>query len=164
MEERNYRADGANQAKVRQFAFGDATLKEPGIQVIESPLDKAKRLMEADAAHRSLAADQTLMLTILRSQFEPMLAQLAEGVNRWFDHQGFGNSSKSEMIALEHTELSGRLEAVRNGDFANEEEEVADAFIRLLHYCGKHRVQLGSAFFAKMLANYERPFRHGKEF
>lgn len=129
----------------------------------ESATVRAARILHADEEHRSLAADQTLMLTMLRPHATAVLKQLAEGCNAWFTHQGF-DSGKTEMIALEHTELSERLEAVRSGDEENEAEEAADALVRLLHYCGKFGIDLGEAFFAKMLKNYGRPYKHGKGF
>lgn len=130
----------------------------------ETPAEHAARIIKADAEHRSLAADQTLMIGMLRPHMASILDQLAEGVNAWMHHQGFGTNDKGTEIALMHTELSELLEGIRAGDRANEAEECADLFIRLLHYCGKYGIGLGEATYQKMLRNYGRPYKHGKEF
>lgn len=115
--------------------------------------------------HEQKALEHTVVLTTLRRDFQPVLNSLASLTESWFGKvQGFDQSSKSEMIALEHSELSERLEAVRHKDLENEAEEVADAFTRLLHYCGKYKIDLGEEFFNKMIENFRRPSKHGKEF
>lgn len=115
--------------------------------------------------HKALRAEmQERLRRCAEEGVVDMLNDLASICEDWFSHQGFGDSSKSEMIALEHSELSERLEAVRHNDTENEHEEAADAFTRLLHYCGKYRVHLGARFLEKMLENLERPYKHGKGF
>ena len=94
----------------------------------------------------------------------PLLAQVANHVSCWMQHQGFGENDKGYEIALMHSELSELLEGLRKGDGPNEAEECADLFIRLLHYCGKYEINLGLATIAKMEKNLERPFKHGKAF
>lgn len=128
------------------------------------PRERARDILKADEEHRSLAADQTLMMTMLYPHMDVILGQLAEGINQWMHHQGFGVNEKGTEIALMHSELSEMLEAVRKRDFVNEAEELADTVIRILHYAGKYNIKLGHCIYAKMLKNYKRPFRHGKEF
>jgi hypothetical protein len=40
--------------------------------------------------------------------------------------------------------------------------EMADVVIRVLHFCGKHKIDLEKAVAAKMAYNEGRPFKHGK--
>jgi NTP pyrophosphatase (non-canonical NTP hydrolase) len=132
---------------------------------VESPVEKARRILDADQAHRSLAADQVLMMnSLFNGGLSQGLGLLAEGINAWMAHQGFNNSEKGTEVALMHSELSEMLEAIRNEDRQNEVEELADTVIRILHYAGKYRLDLGLAIHQKMLKNYGRPFRHGKQF
>lgn len=139
-----------------------------------SPADRAKQILAADAEHRSLAADQALMLRMTMPMLGVGLNTLADGISKWCKHQGFwpdGVSTdegerlkKSEKIALMHSELSETLEAIRKGDRGNEREELADVAIRLLDYCGYYGIDLGHHIEAKMLQNYQRPYKHGKSF
>jgi NTP pyrophosphatase (non-canonical NTP hydrolase) len=80
---------------------------------------------------------------------------------------------KSQKIMLVVTELAELVEGLRkppetkfdgNACYTNEEEEVADAIIRLLDYAGAYGLRIGEALCAKMTKNEGRPFRHGKEF
>lgn len=104
-----------------------------------------------------------------------------------------GLRNKAEMMALEHSEISERLEAVRaagkskithgennpprvgsNGefipmdehcpDFTSEEIECADLLIRLFDYCQAFNIRLAEAVFAKHQYNKSRPYKHGKAF
>lgn len=139
-----------------------------------TPQEQAHKILQADADHRSLAADQTLMLKMVMPFVGQGLRQLSEGIYRWCSHQGFWpgwhtlgsdiKMKKAEKIALIHSEVSELLEAIRNEDHANEAEEAADIAIRLLDYCGAVGIDLGAAIEAKMLDNYQRPYKHGKAF
>lgn len=77
---------------------------------------------------------------------------------------------KSQKIMLVVTELAELVEGLRKPEpasiegFTHEEEEVADAIIRLLDYAGAYGLRVGEALAAKMVKNEGRPFRHGKEF
>lgn len=84
---------------------------------------------------------------------------------------------KSTKIMLVVTELAELVEGLRKPVLAtiahpegagpaytNEEEEVADAIIRLLDYAGAYGLRIGEALCAKMAKNEGRPYRHGKEF
>lgn len=82
------------------------------------------------------------------------------------------NLKKSQKIALVMTELGELIEGLRVAEgpsskilgFTNEEEEVADAIIRLLDYAGAYRLRIGEALAAKMAVNEGRPLKHGKNF
>jgi NTP pyrophosphatase (non-canonical NTP hydrolase) len=158
-----------------------------------SDLAAAEKLLAADREHRSLAADQVLMLRMVMPYFTQSVDQLSQGLFEWNRHQGFwpegwipgewnihymrgaGGASqmatqeyvrmkKAEKIALIHSELGEMLEAVRKGDLDNEAEELADVLIRVLDYAGGFNIGLATAMGAKQIENYNRPHRHGKEF
>lgn len=171
----------------------------------ENSVDKAAAIIAADREHRSLAADQVLMLRMVIPSYQAQTKQLQEGLFRWFQHQGFWKDDESdslrqfreyvdnpfggsmadfgndrhyskgvsayyirlkmaEKIALLHSEATEMLEASRKDDFGNLGEEAADLLIRLLDFCAGFGIDLGHAFEQKMIANYHRPFKHGKEF
>ena len=75
-------------------------------------------------------------------------------------------------IALQHSELSELLEAIRKGNpesekipgFSHAEEEYADLVIRILDDCEYNGYRLGEAIIAKMQYNASRPYKHGKGF
>lgn len=89
--------------------------------------------------------------------------------------KGFSNDCKEHVgigISLMHSELSELLEAYRHGNplsekiagFSEAEEELADLFIRALHFAEKHNLDLGAAIIAKMRYNLTREHMHGKRF
>lgn len=78
---------------------------------------------------------------------------------------------KAEKIALMHSELSEMLEGIRKPgksdkipDFSQEEEELADVFIKLMDYTGGFNIRLGAAVAAKLEFNAKREHKHGKSF
>lgn len=111
---------------------------------------------------------------------------LATSINDWACRKGFWefdvipqsekdaiwlrNQIKATKIMLVVTELAECVEGIRKEvpssieGFTNEEEEIADAIIRLLDYCGQYELRIGEAVLAKMAFNEGRPFRHGKAF
>lgn len=79
----------------------------------------------------------------------------------------------AEKIALEHSELSERLERLRKDpdamdehcpEFKNIEIEPADLIIRTLDWCARRNLRIGAAIFAKHNFNMTRPHKHGKAF
>lgn len=81
--------------------------------------------------------------------------------------------NESELIALEHSELSEALEYIRHGnavvsdhipDFLGIEEEFADCVIRIADHCAGRHYRLGEAIVAKLRYNKTRPYLHGKKF
>jgi len=98
--------------------------------------------------------------------------------------KGFEDATIGEDIALIHSEASEALEDHRDGRQPTEiyfEEinppcswsnavpdkpcgipiEMADIIIRVLHFCGKHHIDIDAAFRIKLAYNKSRPFRHG---
>jgi NTP pyrophosphatase (non-canonical NTP hydrolase) len=103
------------------------------------------------------------------------------GLNVLRDHclriaieHGFTDASPGEDIALIHSEASEALEDIRAGHGLNEywkrqdgkplgvPSEMADIIIRVLHFCGKHGIDIDEAVFDKMKYNESRPYKHGK--
>lgn len=82
----------------------------------------------------------------------------------------------NERIALEHSELSERLESLRvkveKGflvdqhcpEFSSVEIECADLVIRCLDFCGRRNLRIGEALITKMKYNKNREFKHEKNF
>ena len=66
------------------------------------------------------------------------------------------------LIALLHSELSEALEADRNNDRDNLEEELGDTCIRIFDLCGSLGIDLEKVITLKMEKNKERPRLHGK--
>ena len=78
-----------------------------------------------------------------------------------------------EKVALEHSELSERLERLRKDpnkmdehcpEFLNLEIEAADLIIRVMDWCGRRNLRIGEAVMAKMKYNATREYKHGKSF
>ena len=90
------------------------------------------------------------------------------------DH-GWWESDRAdaELIALEHSELSEALEAMRHGNPDSKKipghchavEELADAVIRIMDHCEERGWNLFAAIAAKHEFNKTRSYKHGgKEF
>lgn len=141
--------------------------------------------------HEKFKAGQIQQFKAAVERFKPAIQEMSSGLFQWFSHMGFWRADqlalnfeasmdpeakititlreyialkKAEKIALIHSEVSEMLEAVRNGDSANEAEEWADMLVRMLDYRGGFEVPGELAFEAKQLKNYERPYKHGKKF
>ena len=65
------------------------------------------------------------------------------------------------VLALVHTEVSEAVEAFRNDDRANFEEELADVLIRVLDIVGGLGIDIDHAVLAKLAKNKTRGLRHG---
>lgn len=64
-------------------------------------------------------------------------------------------------LALIHSEVSEALEAFREDDLDNFEEELADVLIRVLDLAGGMMIDLDRAVAAKLDKNRGRGYRHG---
>lgn len=75
----------------------------------------------------------------------------------WWDEE----RSALEIHALIHTEISEATEAVRNQRTGGEQEELADAVIRIMDYFGKRGWDLQDWIQWKMSVNEKRSYKHG---
>lgn len=102
-----------------------------------------------------------------------LLREMAMEVEEWAKSKGWWQDGRTfgDECALMHSEISEALESYRvtafeswTGDNDKPEgvgSELADLFIRLLHTCGEHDIDLFAEYRAKMDFNYGREYRHG---
>ncbi len=95
----------------------------------------------------------------------------------WDNDKNGAAPNPSEKLMLTVGELAELQEALRDElpdgtkvpsvkipGFSNEEEETADAVIRLLDFAQYRGLRLGAAILAKMRYNESRPHKHGRSF
>jgi NTP pyrophosphatase (non-canonical NTP hydrolase) len=66
-------------------------------------------------------------------------------------------------LMLVVTELAEAMEAYRDDNKENFEEEIADTFIRLLDLCGAFGINIREEICKKMMKNIKRPYQHGRK-
>jgi len=105
--------------------------------------------------------------------FATYLTQLAHLIYQDNAKKGFWDKERNfaEAMMLVVTELSEAVEAARHNNPPSEhvdagevEEEIADAIIRLLDWCGGRGVDIGRVVMEKLEYNRTRPYLHGKTF
>jgi NTP pyrophosphatase (non-canonical NTP hydrolase) len=89
-------------------------------------------------------------------------------VHGWYDDE----RTVGDLLALLHSEVSEMLDAYRKHGFdyaqkdgkpENVASEAADVFIRLIDFCDRYNIDLGSAYRKKMDYNWTRSYRHGNK-
>ena len=74
-----------------------------------------------------------------------------------------GANKLAAKLALVHSELSEALEAIRHGDRANFEEELADVVIRVLDIGEGLDLDVAGQIIRKLEKNLNRGVRHGEK-
>lgn len=106
---------------------------------------------------------------IFKTEFANLIKKIHEGNKA----KGFWDTerNKGELLMLIVSELGEALEGIRKPgpsehipEFTGEEEEIADALIRILDYAGGNNIRLMDAIEAKLVYNATRPHKHGKKF
>lgn len=100
------------------------------------------------------------------------LNEFAAEIGEWRRGHGFHTPTSLDTepqrdlmlgkLMLVNTELAEAAEAVRHFDSANFEEELADAFIRLMDITDSTGIDIERVIIDKMEKNKLRPFKHGK--
>ncbi len=104
------------------------------------------------------------------------LGKLAADVHALHLEKGFyvEDRTAAHLMGLVMSELAEVIEHDRKftnaapsekiPEFTNEEEEVADAILRLLDFAGRRKLRVGSAVLAKHAYNATRPPLHNKRY
>lgn len=96
---------------------------------------------------------------------------IAAEIHEWARGKGFYDrdtpdnvSFPSEKLLLVVSEAVEAQSALRDGDEQAHNEEIADAMIRLLDYCGWRGIDIEYEIRKKMNKNMNRPHLHGRTF
>lgn len=120
---------------------------------------------------------KALMTVAVQQQWSAVaIGELAADIHAIHVRKQFYDEPKtvSHLMGLVMTELAETIEADRQHEndkpsekipeFTKEEEEVADAIIRLLDFSGYRKLRIGAAVLAKHEYNRSRPPKHGKRY
>lgn len=105
-------------------------------------------------------------MTPFEKNFSESIRTMDHAVHQNAVNHGWWDSPIAMLVV---TEISEAVEAMRNGggmsekipEFSKEEEEFADAIIRILDLAGAKGYRLGPAILAKHEFNKTRPHMHG---
>jgi NTP pyrophosphatase (non-canonical NTP hydrolase) len=84
-------------------------------------------------------------------------------VRKLVDAKGFSSDKAQiwQMLTLIHSEISEAADAYKKGrDYDEVGTELADAIIRILHLCSALGVDIEALYQAKMVKNWQRPYRY----
>jgi len=97
-------------------------------------------------------------------ELETLISECREIANQKGFHISWQNMPTYLMLVV--TELSEAMEAWRDDNRKNFNEEIADTLIRLFHLIGDLGLQneILETLIAKMEFNRQRPFLHGRKF
>lgn len=109
-----------------------------------------------------------------RDYYKADINELTTLIADWCERKGFespltilGEDANDMLgkLALVHSEVSEAISAVRDGNFDNFKEEMADIIIRVLQLVGSlgAHVDMKDEIATKMEINEQRPRRHGKK-
>ena len=93
------------------------------------------------------------------------LNELAVNIHHWSESKHFETNYDNvpEKLMFIVSELAEALEAARDDNWKDFEEEVADALIRLLDMSAGLGLNLTKAVHDKMVKNEGRPMKHGRK-
>ena len=110
-------------------------------------------------------------MTPFEKNFSESIRTMAHAVHQNAVNHGWWDNPREDgtIAMLIVTEVAEAVEAMRNGggasdkipEFSKEEEEFADAIIRILDLAGAKGYRIGPAILAKHEFNKTRPHMHG---
>ena len=94
----------------------------------------------------------------------PSVKELCDLCHAIARSKGFWDKERNvgEALMLIVTELAEAMEAHRQQDKENFDEELADVFIRLFDLCGGMGIDIEAEIMKKCEKNKNRPYKHGK--
>lgn len=111
-----------------------------------------------------MTVDNTLRTKVLQTLHANNLSEIASVFSLHSRAQGFEASWDNipEKLMLIVTEAAEAMEAYRNDNRTNFNEEIADILIRTLDLCGWLNINIQLEVLSKMQKNFDRPYKHGK--